>query len=443
MYSSKIPLVNSITFRLIFTYIATLCFFAITVYSYIFILNPNLLVDYIMEEQFENISENTTLNSSGTLTFNFSTASKMWVYEILSNDIYFQILDKKNRTIISSLEVKQYHGTSEHHEPGLNKSEFFTVSRPLSNKLNDFTIKIYTSKRLIEIFELTNIEPITKVVFLVILTTFIIISSIILITIKYTLIPLTEISKHSAQISPSNLEKRLPTSGLPNEIRPLVFTFNSILDRLEAGFKSQQELLSTTAHELKTPLSIIRGEVELAPSISNELKTILIQDIDLLARQIQQILHLAEAQETLNYKFKYEQVSELIAEVINFISRIAKKKNIKIIFIEKEPVQLLVDKGMFFTLMKNLLENAINHSPFNSEVTILLNKEYLTVEDSGTGIESCNLPYIFNKFWRAPNRQISGAGLGLSICQKITSAHNWKLHAYNQLGACFHISFKI
>jgi len=132
----------------------------------------------------------------------------------------------------------------------------------------------------------------------------------------------------------------------------------------------------------------------------------------------------------------------VITEVINFISRLAKKKNIKIVVLEQEPTKLLLDKAMFFTLMKNLLENAINHSPFNSEVTIFLNNQYLTVEDHGSGIESCNLPFIFDKFWRGPNRQISGAGLGLSICQKIASAHNWRLHASNREGACFHIDFR-
>ncbi|MGN6528129.1 MAG: histidine kinase dimerization/phospho-acceptor domain-containing protein [Burkholderiaceae bacterium] len=119
-------------------------------------------------------------------------------------------------------------------------------------------------------------------------------------TLDYLLRPLREGSRAAARIDPRNLAARLDVGCMPRELLPLITAFNAALDRLETGYRTQQEFLAAAAHELKTPLALIRGQVELSDSCERET---LLRDIDLMARQVHQLLHLAEASEVTNYSF--------------------------------------------------------------------------------------------------------------------------------------------
>jgi signal transduction histidine kinase len=93
-------------------------------------------------------------------------------------------------------------------------------------------------------------------------------------------------------------------------------------------------------------------------------------------------------------------------------------------------------------LLKNVLENAIEHSPPGGVVAVLIEADRITIRDEGLGIAPADLPHLFKRFWRGSTRQAQGAGLGLAICQEIVTAHGWHLSARNTgLGAEFVLRF--
>lgn len=251
-------------------------------------------------------------------------------------------------------------------------------------------------------------------------------------TLQRMLLPLRAASLEAQRITPQTLDARLQARDLPEELAPLIDAFNRALDRLQVGFRTQQEFLANAAHELKTPLALIRAQVELMPATQNN--TYLLQDVDHMARQVQQLLHLAEASETHNYRIEEVHPLAAISEVCEYMDRIAERNGVKIAF-GMRPQKYgaaafwMADRGALFTLLKNLLENAIQHSPAGTVVTITAHRDGFSVADQGTGVHPAELDKLFHRFWRGAARRDKGAGLGLSICQEITNAHQWQIEA--------------
>ncbi len=248
------------------------------------------------------------------------------------------------------------------------------------------------------------------------------------VTLKFTLKPLREISDSAAAISPQSLHARLLTSKVPTEIEPLVDSFNRALERLEQGYRIQQEFLATAAHELKTPLTLIRGQIELG--VTEESRAALLRDVSHMGRQVQQLLHLAEASEQQNYEFTLVDAESLMFDVMNYLERLADQHGVSL-QVAVEPGLMLprTDRGALFTLLKNLLENAIQHSRAGGVVRLGAVSNLISVRDEGPGVPPEDLPKLFTRFWRSAERRDLGAGLGLSICLAIAAAHGWDLRA--------------
>ncbi len=248
-------------------------------------------------------------------------------------------------------------------------------------------------------------------------------------TLRYALTPVRRISEAAAEISPRSLHARLLAPTAPSEIRPLVESFNRALDRLEQGYRVQQEFLATAAHELKTPLALVRAQVELgAPT---EQRRMLLHDVDHMSRQVQQLLHLAEASEVQNYRPADIDMHEAVREAAVYLQRMADAAGVRLELPERNAeVRWRADRGALFTLLKNLLENAIQHTPAGTLVTVEVDSVSLTVRDWGEGVPHDQLTKIFTRFWRSEHRRDQGAGLGLTICQEIALAHGWTLRAH-------------
>jgi two-component system sensor histidine kinase QseC len=246
-------------------------------------------------------------------------------------------------------------------------------------------------------------------------------------TLRRVLRPLRETSAAAAQIDAHHLSRRLATRNLPTEFLPVVTAFNLTLDRLEKGYLVQRAFLADAAHELKTPLALIRAQIEMEGTTDRE---VLLEDIDRIARQVNQLLHLAEASETQNYVFESVHVEELAEDVADYLRRLAELHRV---YVEircapaTPPVE--ADRGALFMLLKNLTENAIQHSPAGGTVAISAAVDHLSVSDEGPGIAADELPKLFKRFWRGPTRHSEGAGLGLSICAEIAAAHKWDITA--------------
>jgi signal transduction histidine kinase len=261
-------------------------------------------------------------------------------------------------------------------------------------------------------------------------------------TLRRVLKPLRETSAAAARIDAHNISKRLPTRTLPIEFLPVVDAFNLTLDRLEKGYVVQRAFLAGAAHELKTPLALIRAQIDMDGTADRE---VLLHDLDLMARHVNQLLHLAEASETQNYKFELVDVAAVAEDVADYLTRLAERRQVYMDIRCAPAVTVLhADRGALFMLLKNLVENAVQHSPIGGIVAVTADTDHLCVRDEGRGIGVDELPKLFTRFWRGPTRRNEGAGLGLSICREIAVAHKWELTARSsERGAEFVLSFRV
>jgi signal transduction histidine kinase len=250
-------------------------------------------------------------------------------------------------------------------------------------------------------------------------------------TIYRVLRPLREASRAAARIGPSHLKTRLSTSGVPTEIKPLIDAFNEALARLEKGFAVQQQFLAAAAHELQTPLTLIRGQIELQPEIEG--KGLLFREIDLMSRQVRQLLHLAEVSEAQNFDFAEVNPVGVAHDVLEYLTRKADARQVRLSIEDRHAApKVRADKGALFILLKNIVENAINVSPADGIVILTVDSGSIAICDEGPGIRDEHLPFLFTRFWRAPGAQYDGAGLGLAICNEIALAHDWTLTVSSQ-----------
>lgn len=256
------------------------------------------------------------------------------------------------------------------------------------------------------------------------------------ITLTYTLKPLRKVSESAATISPRSIHARLNDEKVPYEIAPLVQSFNRVLDRLEHGYRVQQEFLATAAHELKTPLALIRAQIEVKEKSDD--RDLLLNDVAHMTRQVQQLLLLAEVSEEQNYTLVSLDVAEVINEVVAYLQPMAKTAKVQITIAHILEAHWQADRSALFVLLKNLLENAIQHAPPNSDINIDITANEVSIRDWGPGMEEEHLPNIFTRFWRGAHRRDHGAGLGMTICKEIAQAHNWTLSAHRaEPGLCF------
>jgi signal transduction histidine kinase len=267
-------------------------------------------------------------------------------------------------------------------------------------------------------------------------------TSIALWMARRSVLPLRRASEAAAAIQPSNLTQRVDARDLPSEVAPLVDAFNSALERLEKGYRVQQEFLAAAAHELKTPLALMRAEIELGNVASLDL---LLEDIDSMGIQVQQLLQLAEVSEIQNFQFVGLDVRPVVEETVAYAARFAEGKDVNLrLVVAGAPGLLQADGGALSTLVKNLIENAVHYSAPGDVVTVTLTDAAIVVRDHGPGVAPEDVAKLFTRFWRSEGAPHQGAGLGLSICQQIAGAHGWRL-AYRDAspgpGAQFEVDF--
>ncbi|WP_212915722.1 ATP-binding protein [Marinomonas sp. A3A] len=437
---------NSLKFRLIITFVTALTVLVSGTYTYLFVLNPNILIEHILNKQVDFIVDDIVIDSHGKPYISQEDNERSnWIYLTLKDDIFYQIIDEDGGVFSASSNSSQpfttdnmpYNARTTHFTFTHHNAFFYALNRPLDTPFDGYTLQVATSLRLLDVFQITNISPISKTVLLVSLLSLLIVCFAVIATIHFMLHPLRRASEVASKITPQNLQGRLSITGMPEELVPLISALNAALERLEQGYKVQQEFLATAAHELKTPLSLIRGEIEMLEGVNS--KNIMLKDVDHISRQIHQLLHLAEVRESHNYAFQKVALMDVVYDVTHYLSRLAKTHDTSIqVHDDTKSIHLNADPSTLFILLKNLIENAIYHSPADIPVDITITNNALVIRDYGEGIDEQHMALLFDRFWRAPKQKISGAGLGLAICLEIASIHGWKIAAYNSSpGASF------
>ncbi|MGN6283811.1 MAG: sensor histidine kinase [Afipia sp.] len=236
--------------------------------------------------------------------------------------------------------------------------------------------------------------------------------------------PLHRASDRAKHISPTRLDVRLPTDDMPPEILPLVEAVNQALDRLEQGFHSQREFAADAAHELRTPLAILRTRIETLPH--SEASQALSRDSENMSRVVSQLLDATELETAVVDPESVADLYTVCVEVAEFIAPLAlkRRKNIELIGVE-EPVLVRGNAEMIRRALRNLVENALHHTPEGTAIEIIVGRDgSVSVIDNGHGVPPADRQTIFQRFWRKSSRTSGGAGLGLSIVKKIVDAHH-------------------
>ena len=255
--------------------------------------------------------------------------------------------------------------------------------------------------------------------------------------------PVLQASDTARTIGPARTEVRLPAAGMPREILPLVNAVNQALDRLEQGFRTQREFTADAAHELRTPLAILRARIDTLEN--HEIREALREDIAGMSRIVSQLLDIAELESFVVDPGERADLQNVCAEVAAFIAPLALAQG-KAIALSgaKEPVWIRGNPETLFQAIRNLAENGINHTPPGTTVEIEVSEGgTVRVLDDGPGIPESERELIFRRFWRRDRRRPGSAGVGLSIVSRIVDAHAGSISVANRPtgGAVFSLRF--
>jgi signal transduction histidine kinase len=260
---------------------------------------------------------------------------------------------------------------------------------------------------------------------------------------RRALLPLRQASETAQHITPARTDIRLPVQEIPTEVRPLVSAINKALDRLDEGFRLQREFTADAAHELRTPLSILRTRVETLdnPGIAKALH----QDIEAMSRVVGQLLDIAELEAFAIDPAEVADLQAVAAEVAGFIAPLALEQGREIALLgATSPVLVKGNAEMIKRTIRNLAENAIRHAPKDTVVEFVVEEDgTVTVRDRGPGISDEERELIFRRFWRRDRNQQGSSGLGLSIVQRIAELHGASIEVERRVmgGAQFSLHF--
>jgi len=260
---------------------------------------------------------------------------------------------------------------------------------------------------------------------------------------RRALLPLRQASEIAQQIGPASTDVRLPVGEIPSEVRPLVTAINQALDRLDHGFRVQREFTADAAHELRTPLSILRTRVETLddPRIAKALHL----DIEAMSRVVGQLLDIAELEAFTIDPLERADAQGVCAEVAESIAPLALEQGREIALLGvSTPVWVKGNAEMMKRAIRNLAENAIKHAPPDTVVEFVVEENgTVKVLDRGPGIAKEERELIFQRFWRRDRNQQGSTGLGLSIVQRIVELHGGSIAVENRVmgGAQFSLHF--
>ena len=265
--------------------------------------------------------------------------------------------------------------------------------------------------------------------------------------VRITLNPVDEIVNTIRQIRPDNLNVRLNVPNTGDEIARLAETFNDMLKDLERSFVAQRQIVQDISHELKTPLTILQGQQEVAlrrNRSSMEYRDLLfsnLEEIEKMRRIVRDLLLLAKFdKESHTVEMKFVDLNKMVRELLDQeIQTMAQVKNIEVKLTERAAIMINASEDYLRLVLMNLLDNAIKYTPIGGtiEVTLGQDTEYvmIAVKDTGQGIPEKDLPYIFDRFYRVDKARRSGEGfgLGLSVVKSIVKIHKGEVHVQSQV----------
>lgn len=273
-----------------------------------------------------------------------------------------------------------------------------------------------------------------------------------------SLIPIETILKDLQNITAFKLSKRLPTLDNNDEIDMLSKEINNLLTRLEISFERISQFSSDASHELKTPLTIIRGEIEVAlrkERSSKEYEQTLnscLDEVLVIQNTIDDLLFLAKNEQDFTHSFEKFYSDEILLEAIKELKPFAALKEIVLECDIQESIVLKGHPALLKIAIKNLLKNAITFSHTHQKVIIKNYIEHnlfcISIQDFGIGIPTAEQEKVFEKFYRTDksrNKESGGTGLGMAIVEKIIKLHeaNIRIISAENVGTTILLQFAL
>jgi len=246
--------------------------------------------------------------------------------------------------------------------------------------------------------------------------------------------PVREASDTAASIGPTSTDVRLSEQSMPSEIVPLVHAVNQALDRLEAGFRAQREFTADMAHELRTPLAIMRARIDTMED--QPLRRSLEADIVNMTRTLNQVLDVAELEAFVVDGNSRADLQNVCSDAVAFMAPLVVDSDRTIALTGAEtPVWVHGHAEALFRAVRNLVENAIRHTPAGGSIEVDVSADgTVRVLDDGPGVPPAERETIFRRFWRRDRARPESRGLGLAIVARVAEAHGGAVSVDNRPG---------
>lgn len=260
--------------------------------------------------------------------------------------------------------------------------------------------------------------------------------------------PVKAVAQIAERIRSTSLEQRIEVAGKPAEIRNLAETFNNMLDRLQESFTRMAQYSADIAHELRTPVNNLRGEIEVAlgkartPAEYQEILASGLEECARLSRLIDSLLFLARADQPKSVLHRESiDIGKELSRAREFFEASASEKRVSLELTVPDGLLAELDRTLIQRAVGNLVENALAHTPEGGQVLLSAAGDdatlIITVADTGSGIAPEHLPYIFDRFYRADRSRTKGTGgfgVGLAIVKGIAEIHGGTVQIASTIG---------
>jgi heavy metal sensor kinase len=274
---------------------------------------------------------------------------------------------------------------------------------------------------------------------------------------RRALSPVDAMVEAARRIEAEDLTKRIPALSSGDELERLAAVLNDMLARLERSFGAARRFSADAAHEFRTPLTILKGEIEVAlksREASAEMRQALVsclEEVERLNSLVEDLLLMARMEgNALSARPTRVNLAQVVEDVAPALGELAARAGNRCTISPAPPLWIEGYDSLLFRLVFNLAENAIKYTPAGGKIEVSLQPQngsaVLQVKDNGPGIAAEVLEHIFDRFYRGdPAREGGGTGLGLALVRSIVQLHQGQIRVSSTVGqgSCFQVSLPL